>query len=452
MPVRAHLKQLWERKIASCFGGQTDHKGDEPTPAPAAPSHVSPNGTRPSKTSGAIITYPIFPMFFIFLFLIHFCAPHASAHAIGAGDVAFADQVPAPDPPAANVVSTRVTGARAAPAVKVKAATKNRARQDDDQDNGDGQGDENSPADDGQGDENSPEGGGQGDENGPEGSGPADENGPEGGDDGVVRRDDGSWVVPGVGRFKKRAVYTFEQATLPAGLTKSNYTLKCRTANRPQDGVPYNEIFKPKNVQLSNGFLNLIVPGGQKPTKEDNYAISCAEVTTVEQNILYASVRTTAIFSQEPGTCHGFFFYKNDTQETDIEYLTDPNSLSNFGPDQPIPIWYTNQATDPENAEKTSQNGAAPTDCTTNVHEYRIDWTSDYTTFYVDGKLQKKFKVNVPSIPGPWVWNNWANGDQGWSVGPPTGDNILQIKNITMYYNTAKGGSGASSSMQDAQG
>ena len=107
------------------------------------------------------------------------------------------------------------------------------------------------------------------------------------------------------------------------------------------------------------------------------------------------------------------FFYRNDTQETDIEYLTDPTSLSNIGPDMPIPLWYTNQAVDPVNADKTSQHGTAPTDCTIGIHEYRIDWTENHTAFYVDGVLQKKYGVNVPSQPGPWVWNNWANGDKG---------------------------------------
>jgi hypothetical protein len=112
-------------------------------------------------------------------------------------------------------------------------------------------------------------------------------------------------------------------------------------------------------------------------------------------------------------TLAGLFFYKSDTQETDIEYVTDPRSLSNPGPGVPVPIWYTNQAVDPQRMAKTYQTGDAPTDCTTNVHEYRLDWTRDFTAFYIDGVLQKKFWVNIPSVPGTWVWNNWANGDRG---------------------------------------
>jgi hypothetical protein len=114
---------------------------------------------------------------------------------------------------------------------------------------------------------------------------------------------DGAWVVPGVGTFQKRAVYTFDGCSLPAGLYKSNYTVQSRRVGQ----IPYNERFDPANVQLCNGFLNMTVPGGQQPTQADNYAIRCAEVTTVDQNILYGSVRTKAIFSQVPGTVHGSF-------------------------------------------------------------------------------------------------------------------------------------------------
>lgn len=46
-------------------------------------------------------------------------------------------------------------------------------------------------------------------------------------------------------------------------------------------------------------------------------------------------------------------------------------------------------------------------------HTYRLDWTADYTAYYVDGKLQSKLTDNIPNKSGMWVWNNWTNGDQG---------------------------------------
>ena len=67
---------------------------------------------------------------------------------------------------------------------------------------------------------------------------------------------------------------------------------------------------------------------------------------------------------------------------------------------------YTNQATD--GGDSTFAYGQAPSDATSAVHEYRIDWNADTTKFYLDGVLQQTFDTNVPSTPGPWVWNNWV--------------------------------------------
>jgi hypothetical protein len=51
--------------------------------------------------------------------------------------------------------------------------------------------------------------------------------------------------------------------------------------------------------------LALTVPGGQRPSEQSDWRLSCAQVETVAHNIQYGSVRTKAVFSQVPGTCHG---------------------------------------------------------------------------------------------------------------------------------------------------
>ncbi|KEF55307.1 uncharacterized protein A1O9_08961 [Exophiala aquamarina CBS 119918] len=239
-----------------------------------------------------------------------------------------------------------------------------------------------------------------------------------------------AWVVQGVGTFSNKAVYTFNGDTLPEGLFKSDYPVQDseRDMDEGVPQIPYNHRFEPENVQIRNGSLYLRVPGRQKPRKRQNKEISSAQIETTETHILHASVRTRARFS--------IFFYSNDQHETDIEYLTDPRSLSNNGPDDPIPIWYSNQKRDPVGSSPSAETGPAPFDATSRVHEYRIHWTAEFTAFYIDGVLQKYLTENVPSLPGPWLWNNWANGDKGWSVGPPAEDNELEIQSIVMYYNT----------------
>lgn len=109
----------------------------------------------------------------------------------------------------------------------------------------------------------------------------------------------GQWVVPGTGNFANKSVFNFAGSSLPAGLSASNYEVDDQNG-----GAPYNHVFEPANVAVSGGYLNLKVPGGQKPT--ENTAISSAEVVT-NTNMLYGSVRTNAIFSTVPGTCQGKF-------------------------------------------------------------------------------------------------------------------------------------------------
>ena len=245
--------------------------------------------------------------------------------------------------------------------------------------------------------------------------------------DADVRFDGLRYFVANTGAFNHTATYNFDNGTVPSGLRISLETI-------PDGGAPFNHEFRPECVCVHDGSLDLLVPGGQDIHNQE-YRAHSAEVATVEKNFLYASMRTVAIFSKVPGACHGIFFHKSDNCEIDIEYLTDPTSLSNPGSGRPPHMMYTNQ---PRIAgDRPSQVfGKAPEDVGT-AHEYRIDWIPEATLFYVDGHLQAKMHQNVPREPCAFVWNNWCNGAEGWTKGPPTQDCCLKILKITMYYNLA---------------
>lgn len=176
----------------------------------------------------------------------------------------------------------------------------------------------------------------------------------------------------------------------------------------------------------------LTVPGGQTTSP-----ISCAQVVTSASDIKYASVRTTAILTSEPGVVDSpQFFYKSDCQEIDIEYLPDTSSESN-PPGQAPPLQYTNQALDCNRTDATHENKPAPSDAATAEHEYRIDWVPGRVDFYTDAVKQDTFTTNVPTDAGSWLFNIWSNGDPGFTVGPPKNDAVTKIKEIVMYYNTS---------------
>jgi len=238
----------------------------------------------------------------------------------------------------------------------------------------------------------------------------------------------GGQVIDGTGTFMQSQTFTFSGTTLPSGLIAMDDKL----IGDQENGAPYNHIFQAENVFVQNGYLNIKVPGGQTPASATDQAISSGEVYTEVSDILYASVRTHAIFSTVPGTCQSSFFYASDTQETDIEFLSDPTSTGNT--DGTADVHFTNQPTN--GGGVTSAEAAAPANVGSTVHEYRTDWTANFTAFYIDGVLQQTFTTNVPSQAGPWLWNNWANGNTGWSAGPPAQDSLYKIQKIDMYYNT----------------
>ena len=94
--------------------------------------------------------------------------------------------------------------------------------------------------------------------------------------------------VPGVGTFSNHVIYSFDGSTLPDGLYPNADQVV---------GTPFARKYEPDLVSVSDGYLNLRVPGGQGSSP-----ILGSGVNTIANNILYASVRTTALFSAVPGT------------------------------------------------------------------------------------------------------------------------------------------------------
>jgi hypothetical protein len=103
------------------------------------------------------------------------------------------------------------------------------------------------------------------------------------------------------------------------------------------------------------------------------------------------------------------FFYKSDAQEIDIEWISDPSSTSNQNQNAngTRVMQYTNQG--PHGVDDSIEvNGRAPDDATSEVHEYRVDWTEDASSFYLDGVFQQRIEGNVPTMTGAWTWNAWT--------------------------------------------
>ena len=105
------------------------------------------------------------------------------------------------------------------------------------------------------------------------------------------------YPVPYVGNFTNAAIWDFTKLTdLPDDLVVDELYVPKGNVR----GAAFDQTYTASNVFVSNGSLQIKVPGGQK--KEP---LLGGQVETGVQDIIYASVRTIAQVSSISGTCHG---------------------------------------------------------------------------------------------------------------------------------------------------
>lgn len=109
---------------------------------------------------------------------------------------------------------------------------------------------------------------------------------------GVVERD-GRFHVDDTS-FAHQATYTFENG-IPDGLVVSN------------EGGPPGAAFVSANARVADGYLELLMQGGQTEKPYNG-----GQVYTRERGIKHASVRTTAILSEPAGVCNGEYCHWRD--------------------------------------------------------------------------------------------------------------------------------------------
>lgn len=146
------------------------------------------------------------------------------------------------------------------------------------------------------------------------------------------------------------------------------------------------------------------------------------------------------------GTCAAFFFYRNDTQEIDVQLL----SAQQFGFMHQWPVNFVVQNT----SSLLALNGSGPLSSNSEFHmvrqpngevgaqyrEYRFDWLPDRVDFYVDGWHTSSFRDNIPSTPGAIHFSHWSDGNPGWTNGPPVEDAVMTVAYVKAYCNSTSAG------------
>lgn len=173
------------------------------------------------------------------------------------------------------------------------------------------------------------------------------------------------------------------------------------------------------NVNLTNDHL-LLTCSAYDASRDT--AVASAEIETKRSDIRYGSFRAKYTVSGGSGAVGALFFYANDTQEVDIEFLTRDDIRD---------IRFTNQP------DATTTVYLPDNYVRTDPHTYRLDWNDGQTTFYVDDILSNNFTTDIPTLEGSVYMNMWANGGPFAGATPPATDAVLNVSNIELYFNTS---------------
>ncbi|PMD20621.1 glycoside hydrolase family 16 protein [Hyaloscypha hepaticicola] len=168
-----------------------------------------------------------------------------------------------------------------------------------------------------------------------------------------------------------------------------------------------------------------------------NGMVPMGELRTKRQDIQYGSFRSRIKFTGINGTCGASFWYYNDTQEIDMEVLSREQSTSSSALNLVLQSEQSAQAD--FNAANTSSFEIAQLGFRADAqfHEYRMDWTPDQVSFFVDGNWIAEMTTNVPVTGGRLVFNHWSNGNPGWSAGPPVADATMTVAYMKAYFNSS---------------
>ncbi|KAJ9154854.1 Glycoside hydrolase, family 16 [Pleurostoma richardsiae] len=171
--------------------------------------------------------------------------------------------------------------------------------------------------------------------------------------------------------------------------------------------------------------------------------IPAAEIDTTRLDVWWGTFRASMKLTAVSGTCAAFFWYYNDTEEIDMEFLSKDFRPSNNSYPVNLVLQSRQSVQSGYNAQMTGNFVKAylPFDPTTDFHEYRFDLLPGRVLFYADDKLLAQMNGSaVPTDAGHLVLQHWSNGNPLWSGGPPVKDAVMNVKYVKAYFNSSRVG------------
>lgn len=207
----------------------------------------------------------------------------------------------------------------------------------------------------------------------------------------------------------------------------------------------YGKTFSLANItpQSSNPTLENDDGGGIElhvGSQVNDGSITVAEIDTARLDLFWGSYRAGIKVTNVEGTCGAFFWYFNDTQEIDMEFLS-----REF--DREKEIFPVNLVVQSEVSAQAgydaSHTGTYKTvnlgfDPTQAFHEYRFDYMRGKVFFYADSKLLAEMEGHdMPNSSGHLILQHWSNGNPKWSGGPPEQDAVMTVSYVKAYFNSS---------------
>ncbi|KAI1340576.1 glycoside hydrolase family 16 protein [Xylariaceae sp. FL0016] len=196
-------------------------------------------------------------------------------------------------------------------------------------------------------------------------------------------------------------------------------------------------VFDGDGVRGPGAGLQLMVKGNSEIA---GGMVSNAEIATTGLDYFYGTYRAGIKVTDVEGTCSAFFWYQNDTQEIDVEFLSAEFNRTNgtFPVNLVLQSAASSAAGYDASGTPSFRRVNLPFDPTTAFHEYRFDFVRDRVVFYADGAvLAEMVGTGVPSSPGHLLLSHWSNGNPGWSRGPPKEDAVTTVSYVKAYYNSS---------------
>ncbi|KAF8243235.1 glycoside hydrolase family 16 protein [Wilcoxina mikolae CBS 423.85] len=212
---------------------------------------------------------------------------------------------------------------------------------------------------------------------------------------------------------------------------------------------PYGRQTELKNVvsnPLKEGSSSTGILGGDpglelwvRSAAENDEYVSVAEVDSARTDMLYGTFRAGIRTSPINGTCAAFFWYLNDTQEIDMEFLSSQMNETYAPVNLVLHSVLSMKDGGDASLTPTYKIFPLPFNPTADIHEYRFDWQPGTVSFYGDGKwlidmVEEKY---IPKAPGKIVLSHWSNGQPLWSGGPPKEDAKMLVSYVKAYFNSS---------------